>query len=370
MSTNPSPFGAEPFPADDGATEVVETSAPVRERTPVDPRVLRSLLAGAAVVAVLGAGTAGFLWISSTPSGDVADAALGGARSTPSVAGPVRATGIAFGQREVFATSGGTGTGSDDVVTGTGTGTDFGPASGGGRPVTSPTTAPSSVRPAGPVVPARTTAPAPRPSTSGAPSVVPPPAVTAPASSAPGWVTPVVRFVGGTAGSGTFDIDGETRTFTTGQAVYPLGVVYAGVVLDDPSSSPTPSSSASATTEPPKLLGVLLTAGDRSTGWIVPPGTALPDVVVGRTQGRARVIGLLREQYFLRVDRRVDVLQAVGTAVAGTSLTFTGETNDVHTRWAVQAGDPSLARGDVYFSDGAVISFGRFGAGEADGVSY
>ena len=365
MSSSPSPFGIERFPDDDGAVEVAAPT-PARERTPIDPRLLRSLLGGAAAVAVLGAGAAGFLWLSSTPSGDVADAALGGVRSTPAAVGetgPVRATGVAFGEHDLFATSAAATTG------------DAGGASTGSDGAAGPTTAPSPARPGGAAGSASTSAPS-SASSSSVPAVAPPvvrpvvPPVVPPAvSSAPGWVTPVVRFVGGSAASGTFDVDGETRTVALGQAVYPLSLVYAGTVTE---STPTPSSSSSSSTStaPPDQLGVLLSAGDSSAGWIVPPDSALPDVVVGRTRGRVRVIGLLREQYFLRVDRQDDVLQAAGSAVEGTDLTYTGQTNEVHTRWAAQAGDPSLAQGEVYFTVGGVVSFGRFGAGEADGVSY
>jgi len=375
MSSITSPFGDEPAPDGDVA-EVLPTTA-LRERLPVDPRVLRSLLGGAAAVAVLGAGAAGFLWLSSTPSGDVADAALGGARSTPAVVDPVRATGVAFGARDVFATAQG------DVASPAAGGTTGAVAGSTGAaapartavPTVAPapartpasaaarvTTAPGTTASPGTAAPA--TPPAPAPSTS-APAVVP-----APASSAPGWTTPVVRFVGASGATATFDVDGEQRTFTTGQAVYPLALVYAGTVQ---ASTPTPSSSSSSattTTAPPQQLGVFVSAGDSGTGWIVPPGTDLPDAVVGRTQGRVRVVGVLRDRYFVGVDRQPDVLLATGTAVAGTPLTFTGESNDVHTRWALQNGTPDEAQGNVYFADGAVVAFGRFGGGEVDGVPY
>jgi len=354
----------EPVPDGDVTEDVAPTAA--RERRSVDPRVLRSLLGGAAAVAVLGAGAAGFLWLSSTPSGDVADAALGGARSTPSVAGPVRATGVAFGARDVFATHGSATSGAGAVTTaatgapspgqasaGRATAAGTGSASTTAPPSTAPVTRPTTATP----VPSASTTP---------PAVVPPPV-----SSAPGWTTPVVRFVGGTAAAGTFDVDGEQRTVALGQSVYPLSLVYAGTVTSSEATpTPSPSSSSSTTTAPPPQLGVLLSADDSSAGWIVPPDSALPDVVVGRTQGRVRVVGLRQEQFFLRVDRQQDALLAVGTAVQGTGLTFTGVTNDVHARWAAQAGNPSLAQGEVYFSTGAVTAFGRFGAGEADGVSY
>jgi len=383
-----SPFGADPFPDDDGAVETV-APATARERTPFDPRVLRSLLAGAAAAAVVGAGAAGFLWLSSTPSGDVAEASLGGARSHPAVVGdgaPVRAADIAFGRGDLFATSGG---GADSGTSGTWESSGTSGTSGTGA-ATVPTGAPAPARipaPAAtggapavgsaktpgttsvPGTPARSATPAPGASTT-PPAVVPPPA-----SSAPGWTTPVVRFLGATAGSATFDVDGEQRTVATGQAVYPLGLVYAGTVQDStpaPSASDSSStpSSATTTTAPPRQLGVFTSAGDSGTGWIVPPGTDLPDAVVGRAQGRVRVVGVLRDRWFVGVDRQPDVLMAAGTAVQGTPLTFTGEANELHTRWAVQNGTPAKAQGNVYFTDGAVVAFGRFGGGEADGVPY
>jgi len=375
MSSITSPFGDEPVPDDDVA-EVVTTTTE-RERPSIDPRVLRSLLGGAAAVAVLGAGAAGFLWLGSTPSGDVADAALGGARSTPAVVGPVRATGVAFGARDVFAAPQGAGADSGTARTAVTTG---GAATGTGA-VAAPTGVPAPARTTAPAPgPAATTAPgtpsAPAttvPATPPAPPTTAPAVVPAPASSAPGWTTPVVRFLGASGASGataTFDVDGEQRTFATGQAVYPLGLVYAGTVQ---ASSPAPSSSSassSTTTAPPPQLGVFTSAGDSGTGWIVPPGTDLPDAVAGRTQGRVRVVGVLRDRYFVGVDRQPDVLLAAGTAVAGTPLTFTGESNDVHARWALQNGAPAKAQGNVYFTDGAVVAFGRFGGGEVDGVPY
>ncbi|NAZ84460.1 hypothetical protein GTR02_21905, partial [Kineococcus sp. R8] len=240
MSTSSSPFGIEPYPDDDGAEEVL-VAAPARERTPLDPRVLRSLLGGAAAVAVIGAGAAGFLWISSTPSGDVADAAFGGVRSTPPVVGdpgPVRATGVAFGGRDLFSASATAGSGGGGALPST--------------EVLPATTAPPAARPVAPPVPVSTTPPGGRatsvvppppppaaPPATGAPSG-PPSVVAPPVSSAPGWVTPVVRFLSGSPAAAVLDVDGETRTFAVGQAVYPLGIVYAGTVVEA-TPSPTPS---------------------------------------------------------------------------------------------------------------------------------
>ncbi|NAZ83717.1 hypothetical protein GTR02_18040 [Kineococcus sp. R8] len=115
------------------------------------------------------------------------------------------------------------------------------------------------------------------------------------------------------------------------------------------------------------MLGVFLSATDTAGGWIVPPGTLLPDAVVGATTGRARVEAVLRDQFWIRVDRDEAVLQPAGAAVKGTSLTFEGFSDETFSRWVSPLKNP---RTQVFFSDGPVTSFGRFGGGEVDGVAF
>lgn len=359
MSFPTSPFGQQP-PTGGSPDPVEPFEAPSSRRPSLDPRTVRSVVAAAASVAVLGAGAVGFLWLSSAPSGESAQA-LSGARSTPSVSAPdvVRPGGVAFVGGDPFANNGvltataddagvpaGTGTGAGTSGTGSSAGT-----TGGGAGPVAPTTAGQvprvpSTSAAAPVTTAPVTTP---------PVVVPPSTSTSPVSSAPGWVTPQVTFVGGTAATATFDVAGERVEVAAGQLVHPLSVRFEGV-LGAPAASAGTGASAGTTAS----TAVLSAEGDADVGWLVPAGTRLPDAVVGRTSGTVHLYGVLDDKSWLRVDRAPAVLLAAGSPVPGTPLTFLGRSLEQYPR----------AGAGAWFSDGTVTYFGSFGAGEGDGVAY
>ncbi|WP_432487596.1 hypothetical protein [Kineococcus sp. SYSU DK018] len=358
MSFPSSPFGAAQEPA---PQPPVEEERPTRE---VDPRVVKSLIAGAAVVAVLGAGTAGLLWLSSTPSGASAEAALGGARSTPSVTGSAaevaRAGAIDFSGRDAFAATVGVQPESEsaDVAEGSSTGTTS--AAAATVASTSSSTPPSTSWSGSTTPPANgahpsTTTPSSAPSTSTSASANP----SDTRSTAPGWTVPQVSFVTGTDGYGVFRIAGEEVRITKGDLVYPLGIRYGGVVAAESDASVPVDGTVGA------VQGVFTAENDAATGWVItsdPEGKVLlPGAVVGAPQGRARVYGVLADKFWVRVDRGQGVLYAVGDTVSGTGLTFLGTEPD----------DATLPEAGVYFEDGAgVVYFGTFGGGESDGVSF
>ncbi|WP_432505319.1 hypothetical protein [Kineococcus arenarius] len=359
MSFHSSPFGAAQEPAPEPAAE---EENPTRE---VDPRVVKSLLAGAALVAVLGAGTAGFLWLSSTPSGEAAEAALSGASSTPSVTGSAaavaRAGAIDFSGRDAFAATVGVvpddsdeeaveaaaSTTSTTVSTaGTGSSSTGTVSNGGGSTgVQAVVTVPAST----------TTVAASSTSTSAAPV----PSDTR--STAPGWTVPQVSFVTGTAAFGTFRIAGEDVRIARGDLVYPLGIRYGGLVASDEATTPTETSDDSV----PAVKAVFTAENDAQTGWVItsdPEGKVLlPDAVVGHPQGRARAYGVLADRVWIRVDREQGALYSEGESVGDTGLTFLGTEPD----------DESLPNAGVYFQDGSgIVYFGKFGGGESDGVAF
>ncbi|WP_432533499.1 hypothetical protein [Kineococcus arenarius] len=355
MNFHSSPFGAAQGPAPEPPAE---EENPTRE---VDPRVVKSLLAGAALVAVLGAGTAGFLWLSSTPSGEAAEAALGGASSTPSVTGSAaavaRAGAIDFSGRDAFAAT--VGVVSDDSdeeaaeaaasatsttasAAGTGSSSTGAVNGGGSTGVQAVVTVPAST----------TTVAAPSTSTSSAPA----PSDTR--STAPGWTVPQVSFVTGTDAVGRFLIAGEYIDVARGDLVYPLGIRYQGLAGDAGESTPTDGSVLS-------VKAVFTAENDAQTGWVItsdPEGDVLlPDAVVGHPQGRARAYGVLADRVWIRVDREQGVLYSEGESVGDTGLTFLGTDPD----------DESLPDAGVYFQDGSgVVYFGKFGGGESDGVAF
>lgn len=350
MSFSTSPFGQQP-PSGDPVDPFEPVEAVRTPRQPLDPRTLRSLVAGATAVAVLGGGAVGFLWLSSTPSGESADA-LAGARSTPAVIQPdvVRPSGVAFVGGDPFANNGVTTPAADPGASagGTSAGSSARGTTGGSAGTTPAVTVPvgTSSRTTAPV----TTSPVTPPPAAGAPST------SASKSSAPAWVVPKVTFTGGDASRGTFEVDGETVQVPAGQLVHPLSVRYEGVVAGTTASSASSSSTSAASGG----TAVLSTEDDVNVGWLVPSGTALPNAVVGATSGRVYVYGILDDEFFVRVDRNPGVLLAKGTAVAGSPLTFLGPSVDGYSRPGSNA----------WFSDGTVTYFGQFGAGEGDGVAY
>ncbi|WP_369052258.1 hypothetical protein [Kineococcus terrestris] len=352
------PFGAPTPPEPPAPQEAAGDEA----REPGDGRAVRAVLASAAAVAVLGGGTLGFLWLSSTPGGDIAGAVPGGVRVQPSVSAPADggdAVAFAASGRDIFGRTVGptpvtVGSGDQTGAAGASTGSTGGSVVGGlpggsvGGPVGGGTTVPTAVPTAGPTTAPGTTTPPP-------PPVTTPPTPSDTRSTAPGWTVPQVSFVVGDNVTGVFKIAGEYRTVAKGELIYPLSVRYDGVVEE-----PDP-----AAEEIPVVKGIFRSEHRAGTGWIVesdPKGNKVfPKALVGDPAGRARVYGVLGDRYWISVERQPGVLHAVEDAVAGTGLTFLGA-------GAPQDGFPVA---DVYFVDGnGNHYFGTFGGGEQDGVAF
>ncbi|MCI2239013.1 hypothetical protein MO973_29880 [Paenibacillus sp. TRM 82003] len=359
MSFSSSPASPSPQPG-----EAMTEEFPEGRVRRLDARVVRSLLAGALGVAVIGGGAASFLWLSSAPSGAEAVSPYAGGVVTPPVATSSpdgAAVAFAAGGRDIFAgtamptaasdpllgveevasssTSGGTAVAS--ASSRSTTVASVVPSRGASSGTTTTTTAPVTSAPT-------TTGSAPEPSVSATPSGT--------RSTAPGWTVPRVSFVTGTDAYGIFRIAGEDVRIAEGSLVYPLGIRYGGLVGE---------ATAPAEGEVPAVKAVFTAENDARTGWVItsdPEGEVLlPDAVVGHPQGRVRAYGVLGKQTWIRIDREPGELYSEGAVVEGTGLTFLGSAPDVE----------DLPAAGTYFKDTAGnIYFGTFGGGESDGVSF
>lgn len=348
--------------------QLSDVDAEARTRV-IDGAVLRKLLVGVAGAAVIGGGALGFLWLSSVPGADAEASALTGVPSVPSAdatpprpAGPI---GFSVGGRDIFAATVAPSVNSDLPVEGV-----------SGSSAVIPTSSTPSV-----VVTAVPTAVIPRAASSAgnvagggtistsAPSVS---AVTSPVaavpvpgpsrSTAPAWEAPAVGFVTGNADYGVFDLDGKRVTVLTGQLIYPLSVRYQGVVVVE-TPTPTPTPTPTSTAKDSSVLGKFTSENNPATGWLVPSNlekpTQLPAAALGKVSGQVRLNGVLRDQYWVRVDRQDDVLMTAGTAVGTTGLTLTG------------ASDKRVPYAGAIFTDGVGnVYFGSMGERESDGVLY
>ncbi|WP_337062736.1 hypothetical protein [Kineococcus sp. G2] len=356
MSFSSSPDSSSPQPDESVTEEFPE--GPGRR---LDARVVRSLVAGALGVAVIGGGAAGFLWLSSAPSGAEAVSPYAGGVATPPVAtsspsgDPVA---FAAGGRDIFAGTAVPTTATDPLVgvTGVASSSTFSgvtvPSASSGSTTPAPARGTSSgATTTSPVTSAPTaTGSAPGPAVSTTPSDT--------RSTAPGWTVPQVSFVTGTDSAGLFLIAGEHVRVAAGDLVYPLGIRYGGLVGGAETTTPVDG-------ELPPVTAVFTTENDARTGWVItsdPKGEVLlPDAVVGHPQGRVRAYGVLGKQTWIRVDREPGKLHSEDAVVEGTGLTFLGDAPGVE----------GLPVADVYFKDAAGnFYFGTFGGGESDGVSF
>ena len=396
-------FGQPSAPGPDApADETPETP----RREPGDGRALKTLLAGAAAVAVLGGGTLGFLWLSSTPGGTTAQAAAGGAQSTPVVTVPDSGDRdpVAFSGagRDLFASIGGNaaGTGSTAVATtgtGTGTGAGAGAGTGSGRTSATGSATPAKtttvVAPVRPVVPA-TTSPVATP----APSTAKPTPGPTRSTAAP-WQKGDVLFKelskDGSDGRATFVLGSTSiNPFATellqGQFVPGTSTVYqprgkttrrdmtAEEVTSCQESVRQAVDSAAAdkinratdgcktvvayvgqAVFVPSSQAAAALKNTESFGWLVAPGSLVPDAVLGKVTGTVRWLGSRDKTHLVQVNDDQPVWVKEGSAVPGTPLTLESE------------GLESIDRTDVVvFAAGGNKFFTVLGGGENAGVTY
>ncbi|MFD0481117.1 hypothetical protein ACFQ46_00805 [Kineococcus sp. GCM10028916] len=324
-------------------------------------------IVAAAGILILGGVAGGFLFVSSNPGGDSASAAVPGlttSTSSPSTAAPTTSANIPLVGKDVFVpitgnaaetttSTGQTAAAETSVArSSTSVAANTGPSVAVSTGRTTSTSAAGGKSSAGST---KTTAPSASTTTGTVPSAIPT------HSTAPTWEQPSVGFVTGTDAYGIFTVDGEQVRVAKGTLIYPLSVRYQGIVVE---TTATATATATATsTEDTSVLGVFTSENNSSTGWLVPSDTGapteLPATALGTTHGQVRLGGVLRDKFWLRVDRNDDVLLAAGTAVDGTGLTFAG---------AVDTRVPSAS---AFFTDAAgIVYFGSMGEGDSDGVLY
>ncbi|GAA4967441.1 hypothetical protein [Kineococcus glutinatus] len=338
------------------------TASPEPEPTPRDPRVRRSLLGGAAAIAVLGGGALCFVWLSTAPAGEAA-AATAGVRTTPStVPTSSPSAGVVVfdaGGRDIFAqtltSTAAAGTATSTATsssTSTSTTSDEeawqafldGLADGlAAAEASSSATSASTATSTATSTPTSTATSAPVTTTATTPPVVPTPSV----STAPSWEQAHYTYLGTDAEDATaanFSVKGtpngdyELRV-AAGTTLYPAAITFRGDVD-----------------------GTALITSDHgiAQGWLVPANTEVPAAAMGTSTGIVRVIGLsLDGSAWIQVNREEDVLVAEGAQVPGTPLTYEGFTDHL-----------GLARTEVSFTAGGVTYSGAFGPGEDAGVVY
>ncbi|WP_369069513.1 hypothetical protein [Kineococcus terrestris] len=387
MSDQHVPFGAPTPPEPPAPQEAAGDEA----REPGDGRAVRAVLASAAAVAVLGGGTLGFLWLSSTPGGDIAGAVPGGVRVQPSVSAPADggdAVAFAASGRDIFGRTVGptpvtVGSGDQTGASGGSTGSTGGSVVGGlpsgsvGGAVGGGTTVPTAVPTAGPTTAPGTATPDP-------PPVTTPLTPSDTRSTAPAWQKAEVKFVEFTkTGLGKFVIGGNQIAYLGSGAVVPgtstlfqpVGKVTDRPMTEDEIKACQQSVKDAATVEEAALIerrtekctttqdyvlkAVFVTDRTARAGWIVENGSKLPDAALGRTTGTVRVLGQSVEEFLVQVDRHRSQWVAEGGAVEGSPLTF------------LKLGAESIDRSDVAVLQGdGVQYFTVMGGGESAGVAF
>ncbi|WP_432547099.1 hypothetical protein [Kineococcus sp. SYSU DK004] len=360
---------------------------------PTDGKSVRVLLAAVAGAAVLAGGTAGFLWLSTSPAADASALDVSGARGVPSISEtPTTREAFPLAGRDVFGAlrpetpvAGGNGS----VSGGSGSLTGTAPVVGGSSPVTVPgvtvggTPAPSVV-PTAPV----TGAPGVTPSV---PTIAPDPVPTPSRSTAPAWVKPLISFVevdAETEGTGNFIVGGQRVPVSPGALVPATSTLYApqknlerrpmtekeAAACRELIRGATPAvrEEIKVETDDCKTIEAyvyraMLTPRKASqgldrSGWVVNAGKDLPAAAVGKTTGIVRCLARRGDEFLIRVDRQQAVWLEKGEEVPGTgdvTLTF------------VDVGLASIQRPDVaVFNDGDVDHFTVLGAGEDAGVAF
>ncbi|NAZ84609.1 hypothetical protein [Kineococcus indalonis] len=394
----------------DEPLDLPEPDYPPFEEEPAGRSHVRALLGGAAAVAVLAGGAAGFLWLSTSPSADASALSVPGAISTPGVStSPERSVNSAFGGRDIFASTvaptadtsviAPVSTGGAVVAATPGTGTlsaiVSAPASSS-LVVTSGTPANGSAAGAGATTPSPRATPSPTGTTPSSPRpAAPTPTPTPWRSTAPAWQQPDIVYTGSDATGvvHTFLLgdesvnEGRAVTLSTGDVLPGTSTKVADggtrskerVMTDEEKAAcraklaKLPASEAAVlrvatadctvtTEDTPVVVFVPVRGAD--SGWIVPSGTHLPAAAVGSVSGTVRVLAVrqLTDQVELlvRVDRDRAVWLSEGEAVPGTPLTVGG------------VGLDDIERADVVWFTGAesVRYYTVPGAGEDAGVGF
>ncbi|MEW1957546.1 hypothetical protein [Kineococcus sp. NPDC059986] len=386
-STSPNAGG----PADEAPVDSAPAAA-VRE--PADPRVVKSLIGGAAAVAVLAAGTAGLLWLSSMPSGASAQALPGSPAASQGASVSVAdVPPVPLASIDPFANNGVQPLSTVATTGGSASGPGTNGGSGGAAPGTSGSSTPStgtrvSTAPGG--ASSNTTPPPPA-----KPVVTPKPG---PSTAAP-WQRGQVRFEqipeGSAAGAAVFTLDSESLqpvsiSLAAGALIPSTSTVYQPhgtnsrrPMTDVEKTSCEAAVRAATTVEAAEAIkrttdGCTATdafvwkavfvpssqaadaaKGQERFGWLVADETALPDAVMGKVTGTVRLLAQRDKSYLVQVNRDQPVWVKEGAAVPGTPLTISG------------TGLAEIGRDDVaVFSNAGTKYFTVPGGGEDVGVTY
>ena len=317
---------------------------------------VRALLIGAAGIAVLAGGAAGFLWLGSTPSADAsALGATGGATRPSSTSSPTSTPAVltALSGREVFAGAAGVTAEPTSATTSAAV-----PSAPSAPPAASPAITPTAIGSIGSIgstaSPVAVTVPR-TPTAGGTKAPAPSPAVTPTVatptpsrSTAPAWDMSVYTFTGidpddPDAGNFTMAPSAVDRRYQVqideGDVLYPADITFQREVTE----------------------GAWITSNRGvPQGWVVPVDAAVPAAAMGRTTGTVRVVSVLNsKQVYVQVNRGPSFLVSKDEKVEGTPFTFVG----------FQAA--SLPHGPVYFTDAeGVTSYGAIGSAETDGVTF
>ncbi|GAB7189790.1 hypothetical protein NUM3379_04960 [Kineococcus sp. NUM-3379] len=325
----------------------------------------RSLLAGVTVLAVVGGGALGFVWLS-TPPAATAEAFNPGTRVVPPVVVPTTSpdlagAGFVVSKRDLFAST-----------------VDPSPAAVAPAPATStnpavvvpvpslPTAAPSKAAPVAPPVAPPVALPVPA-----APK--PAPATPKPAPPKPAAPAPAPTPTPSRSTAPPFEISTYVYTGLKPESKYPTNFAVAPMPL--PEGNNWGHSGWSVLIQDGTVLYPADITFQKDVGgqawitsnrgvpqeWFVPQGKAVPAAAMGDTKGTVRVVGMRSEKdWLIQVNRERSVIVSIGEQVPGTPLVLKS------------AGDVTgKPRPTTSFTDAdGVVYQGAVGAGETDGVSY
>ena len=371
-------------------------------------RFTRKTIAGlAAGVVLLGAGAAGFFWVSSDPSVSVASAAPlpHSASTTQPSTGSVGESAVAFAAsgRDLFAntvapsttaaTAAGGGSGAASA-TGRSAGTSGTPGTSGSSSVKTTTSA-GGTRTSSAATGTSTTAPS-----RATPTAPVPPSMSKPTpsrSTAPPWTKGVVTFeeiAGKTDGTARFTIASDRDPVdaylapgsfipSTSTVYQPHGTTAERPLTDVEKTACETSVQNAATVEDaekikrvskdctvtndfvwqavfvPSSQASAAAAGTEKFGWIATPTSLLPDAALGKVSGTVRFLGQAGDKFLVQAGNAAPQWVVVNGKVEGTPLTFTG------------LGLDSIVRPDVaVFTDGTSQFFTVLGGGEGSGVTF
>ena len=231
--TSQFPVFGQQVPDTDPVDDPVDDPAP----RSLDPRLARSLLAGAAALIVVGGGAAGFVWLSSPPTAIASGAFAGSSAGVPSAtattsAPRVEGAGFVASARSLFGTATAASGDLGPAATGTpaASGTTAAPVApgataGGSTSGAVPERATADTSAPGPVAPSSTTAPAPA---APAPTPAAPAPVTTPRAEQ-AWTAPDIRLYAADATTARFCARDQRISGPLNAKVGSTSTVFAGL---------------------------------------------------------------------------------------------------------------------------------------------